>query len=123
MGRRLQRERRKKRPIQVTILIVMNGARTEKEYLGRLKRLVPRNAGLAIPLRSESGKEPETILNDDAPHPSSARSAGPIKSPGQSRAPPCGNTPITASPRGMTAPEATELILKQAELFGAAAEA
>lgn len=41
-----------------------NGARTEKEYLEVIKRQVPREAGLAITLRSEDGKEPETILKD-----------------------------------------------------------
>lgn len=64
MGRKLQRNRRNSRPTRTTILIITNGARTEKEYLEVIKRKVPRDAGLAITLRPEDGKEPETILKD-----------------------------------------------------------
>lgn len=64
MGKQLQRRRRNTRPTRTTIRIITNGARTEKEYLEAIKRMVPRNAGLAITLHPERGKEPETILKE-----------------------------------------------------------
>ncbi|SHE25471.1 RloB family protein [Actinomyces glycerinitolerans] len=64
MGRTIQRNRRNARRTRTTVLIITNGARTEKEYLEVIKKKVPRDAGLAITLRPEDGKEPETILKD-----------------------------------------------------------
>ena len=53
MGKDLRRERRK-RTQRTTILLVTNGGKTEKTYLGMLKDRVPRGSGL-----SWSGSSPQ----------------------------------------------------------------
>jgi len=63
MGKNLRRERRK-RTQRTTILLVTNGGKTEKTYLGMLKDRVPRGSGLSIKTSWHDGKEPKTILKN-----------------------------------------------------------
>ena len=63
MGKDLRRERRKRKQ-RTTILLVTNGGKTEKTYLGILKDRVPRDSVLSIRMSCYDGKEPETILKN-----------------------------------------------------------
>ena len=63
MGKNLRRGRGK-RTQRATILLVTNGGRTEKTYLGMLKDRVPRSSGLSIKTSWHDGKEPGTILKN-----------------------------------------------------------
>lgn len=68
MGKRIQRSHRTRREIRKTILLVTNGALTEKTYLESLKARVPRHTGPSIKVDWHDGKEPETILKRLAQH-------------------------------------------------------
>lgn len=63
MGKDLRRGRGK-RTQRTTILLVTNGGKTEKTYLGMLKDRVPRGSGLSIKTSWHDGKEPKTILKN-----------------------------------------------------------
>lgn len=64
MGTRIRRPSRSSRLVRRTVLLVTNGGRTEKTYLEGLRRRVPRDAGLAIEVICQDGKEPGTILRN-----------------------------------------------------------
>ncbi|CAM3008161.1 RloB family protein [Actinomyces slackii] len=63
MGRSIQR-RGSRRRTRTTLLLVTNGAKTEKAYLEALKKQVSHQSGLSIKTSWQDGKEPETILED-----------------------------------------------------------